>query len=124
MERFVISNREDLQRLAKARGVRRIEVAMAGLDDEVRALTQQRLAAVLGACGCTEGAVGLLLMLPVVGSLAVAHLLPSGWAGIGLALALVVGGSLSGKLVGLYRAHQALLAEIRVVEARLSALSQ
>ena len=97
------------------RQIRRLELALPGLDPSERALAEARLAARLGACGCSEGAIGLLAALPVGFGVAMLDLVdvPS-WS---IVLALTCAGALLGKGVGLVRARLALRAEI----ARLSA---
>jgi hypothetical protein len=99
------------------RHIRRLELALPGLDAGERAVAEARLVARLGACGCTEGAVGLLAALPVAGGLAALELV--GWPVWFFVLAVVCAGAALGKVFGLWRARQRLRTEIARISTEL-----
>jgi hypothetical protein len=102
------------------RQIRRLELALPGLDAGERAAAEVRLAARLGACGCTEGAIGLLVALPVVSWLMVAG--PLGpFMRLGVCVSVVVVGALLGKAVGMIRARTALQIEVTRIQSQLKA---
>jgi hypothetical protein len=112
-DHLVISQAEDLGRLIAARGqIRSVELAVAGVDPVDRERVQARLAALTGACGCTEGAIGLLASLPVA-------VLVYPTLGLGQSLAVVVAAALLGKGFGLLRAWWVLRVEIARVRSRV-----
>lgn len=91
----------------------RLKLALPGLRPLDRAQAEARLARRLSACGCNEGAVALLVSLPVAAVLA-------GWLAEGAArwawgLGGVVLGAALGKALGLWRARAALRAEVAAV---------
>ena len=92
-----------------------LRLTLPDLATETREETEARLASRLSACGCTEGAVGL--MLGLIPALVVADSQPDAttltrW---GLGLAVVVAAMLAGKLVGHLRAKAGLRAEIEAI---------
>ena len=116
MSVVVIRSLEELRR--HRRGKVRLEIP--GLPDA--AAHEARLNRLLMACGCTEGSVGLLIALPIAITFGLVSTWPLGSGGrIAVGLAIVVAGSLAGKLVGLMRARAALRAEISAIEATLGA---
>ncbi len=95
------------------RGPLRIRLDLPGLAEPARSIAEQRLASALSACGCTEGAVALLITLGPAAGLA----FWSPWSGAflppwALFAALLVAASLAGKALGLLRARRRLKSEI------------
>ena len=100
----------------------RLILALPGLHPDQRAAAEGSLARVLSACGCTEGALGLLAALPV-GAVGTTVLLPAG-SGV-LASAVPIGaaaviGALAGKTAGYLRARRRLATEIARIMVLLS----
>lgn len=100
----------------------RLVLAVPGIPPDQRAGAEASLARVLSACGCTEGAVGLLAALPI-GAVGTTMLLPAGsgvlaWA-VATGAAAVIG-AVAGKAAGYLRARRRLAAEIARIMAALS----
>ena len=111
---YVIRSAQDLRLLADAAPPSRLALDLPGKPQAEVAARQARLASALGACGCTEGAVGLVSGLVVALIAAVAGWAPGHGAlhlGIGALLAASLG-CVAGRLVGLMRARRAIRAEI------------
>lgn len=92
------------------RKIRRLELALPELDPRERAMAEARLARQLGACGCTEGAVGLMIGLSF--GIAFAVLDAPGFRDWALILMITCCGAAMGKVFGLWRARKGLKAEI------------
>lgn len=111
---YVIRSAHDLRLLADAAPPARLALDMPGKPQAEVAARQARLARVLGACGCTEGAAGLLAGLGVALTAGLAGWMPGHGVlhlGIGALLAASLG-CVTGKLIGLMRARRAIRAEI------------
>ena len=115
---LVIGQVADLPKVLRLKSkIRRLELALPGLDADERALAEARLAARIGACGCTEGAVGLLAALPVAGVIAGHDLVA--WPDWTVVLGVVCVGAALGKVFGLWRAQRKLQNEIARIYAAL-----
>jgi hypothetical protein len=90
--------------------VRRIKLDLPQLPDDRRALTEHRLAQLIRPCGCTEGAIAMLISIPFAFTVYQWGLPPEAALGLRLssALAVVVGASLIGKAIGIFRGKRAL----------------
>ncbi|WP_108813823.1 hypothetical protein [Loktanella sp. Alg231-35] len=90
--------------------IRRIKLDLPHLPAEQRALTEHRLAQLIRPCGCTEGAIAMLISIPVALTLFHWGWPPDAALGVPLssALAVVVGASLIGKAIGIFRGKRAL----------------
>jgi hypothetical protein len=118
----VVADREALQALpAVASRVDpvRLKLEVPGLDPAARAEAETRLARRLSACGCNEGAVALILSLPVAAGAGAA--LGGGWGAWGVGLGITAGAAALGKLIGLARARAALRRDVDVILARIGA---
>lgn len=97
-----------------------LSLSLAGLKEPDRTLTEARLAALLSACGCTQGAIALILALPfAVWLICFSRISSGGMLQWGLGFGVLIAASVIGKLVGLARARQVLTHEIAAVLARL-----
>jgi hypothetical protein len=106
-------------------GQRQIKVNLPVLDPAQSAQLQDRLARLASPCGCTEGAIGLLLALLPAGYLWLVALPPewSGWQHGILALGFAITGSLIGKAIGILRGRRKLAAEIFALQWRFGGIS-
>jgi hypothetical protein len=103
---LVIRDQAGLSRLIGYKG--RVHLDLPHLAKAQQDLAEARLNRALLACGCTEGAFGLIVALLPAGVLA--------WRGqFGWAFGMVLLGALAGKLVGLARRQAALRREIRAL---------
>lgn len=99
-----------------------LRLELPGLRPLDRAQAEARLARRLSACGCNEGALALIVALPVAAVLA-------GWLAEGAArwawgLGGVVLAAALGKALGLWRARAALRAEVAALAALQGSPSQ
>jgi hypothetical protein len=121
---LVIATRSDLEalprRLSPGQSPVRLSLVLPGLAEPARSLWETRLATQLSACGCSEGAIGLVIGLVPATALAFGpHLAPGGWARWGVFLAVLVLASLGGKCVGLARARRRMRQEVDRLLAQL-----
>ena len=99
----------------------RLVLALPGLPPDQRAGAEASLVRTLSACGCSEGAAGLLMAL-FIGGAGSAALLPvgSGTLAWGVAIGSAgLAGALAGKSAGYLRARRRLAAEIARIMAML-----
>ncbi len=96
--------------IRQANRIRRIKLDLPQLPDNRRALTEHRLAQLIRPCGCTEGAIAMLISIPLA-----FIVFQWGWppdTAFGLpvssAIAMVVCASLIGKAIGIFRGKRAL----------------
>jgi hypothetical protein len=123
-DQLVIATRSDLQalprRLSPGQSPVRLSLVLPGLAEPERTLWEARLAALLSACGCSEGAIGLVIGLVPATALAFGlHLAPDGWARWGVFLTVLVLASFGGKYVGLARARRRMREEVDRLLAHL-----
>lgn len=121
---LTLHRRQDLlalpQRLKPGQGPVRLTLALPGLSGPDRAFAEARLSALLSTCGCTEGAVALIAVLPLAIHLGfLSALSPLGWRGWAAFFGILVAASLLGKLVGLTRARRRLATEIATLLTRI-----
>ena len=124
-DQLVIATRSDLEalsrRLSPGQSPVRLSLVLPGLTEPERSLWETRLAALLSACGCSEGAIGLVIGLVPATTLAFApDLAPDGWARWGVFLAVLVLSSLGGKCLGLARARRQMRQEVDRLLAHLT----
>lgn len=100
----------------------RLILALPGLPPDLRAEAETSLARTLSACGCTEGAVGLLAALPVGAAVAM-MVLPAASGSLAWAVCIGAGGvigAMAGKVAGRLRARRRLAREVeRILSATL-----
>lgn len=92
------------------RTIRRIKLDLPELPHDQQALTEHRLAQLARPCGCTEGAIAMLIALPVAYAVFRWGWPPDTTFGLRFssAMALAVAACLIGKGIGIYRGRRAL----------------
>lgn len=119
----IIRNAADLARLMTWPRPTQVQLDLPGKPAPEIAIWQSRLVTSLSACGCTEGAIGLIAGLAVALIVWMLGMLPGqgAWITAAIFLAVAVIGALIGKGIGRLRARRALQIQIAALRRWIDA---